>query len=149
MTVPLPFADMIMNGVFRHYGVAHFLFHPAHSTIPEVADAMLYVLAQGKARGLEWWTARDISAWERARRTSAWSAYASEGKDGHGKAAVTFRTERPLKDATVLWLAPNETKTKIDGKRRCAQRVERWGVPFAAATSDLLPGTDHKLALTW
>jgi hypothetical protein len=149
MTVPISFADMILNGVFRHYGIAHFLFHPAHSTVPAVAEAMLGVLAQGKARGLEWWPARDISAWEHARRTATWSTYAVEEKDGHGKANVAFRTERPLPGATVLWLAPDKSQANVDGKPQTTQTIERWGVPFEVVTGDMLPGQAYTLALTW
>jgi len=149
MTAPIAVGDMILNGAFRHYGVAHFLFHPAHSTVPAVADAMFYVLAQGKARGLEWWTCREFNAWERARRTAEWPAYAVEEKDGHGKATATFKTASPLPQATVLWLAPKESKAKLDGKRRHTEMVERWGFPFVAVTSDLASGKDHELTLAW
>jgi hypothetical protein len=149
MTVPTPVGDMILNAALGHYGVAHFLFHPAHSTVPAVADAMLNVLAQGKARGLEWWMAREISAWERARRTVTWSDSAAKENDGHGKATVAFRTERPLSQATILWLAPDKPKAKVDGKRQATQAVERWGFPFEAVTGDLLPGRDHELTVAW
>lgn len=149
MTAPIAVGDMILNGAFRHYGVAHFLFHPAHSTVPAVADAMLYVLAQGKTRGLEWWTARDISAWERARRTAEWTGYSAEEKDGHGKASATFRTASPLPQATVLWLAPDKPAVHVDGKDQPVQGVERWGFSFTTVTGDLLPGQDHELALAW
>lgn len=149
MTVPISVADMILNAAFEHYGIAHFLFHPAHSTIPAVADAMMYVLAQGKTRGLEWWTARDISAWECARRTATWSAYAAEDKDGHGKASVAFRTERPLAGATVLWLAPDKAQSTLDGKSQAPQTVERWGVPFQVTTGDVQPGRACEVSLAW
>ncbi len=149
MTAPIAVGDMILNGAFRHYGVAHFLFHPAHSMVPPVADAMLYVLAQGKSRGLEWWTARDINAWERARRTAEWTACAVEEKDGHGKATATFKTASPLPQATVLWLAPDKSTVSVDDKPQQVQSVERWGFPFLAVTGDLMPDHDHALALAW
>ncbi len=149
MTAPIAVGDMILNGAFRHYGVAHFLFHPAHSTIPAVADAFFYVLAQGKTRGLEWWTARDINTWERARRTAEWPTYGFEEKDGHGRATASFRTGNPLPQATVLWLTPGKPAINVDGKPQPTETVERWGFQFTAVTGDLLPGQDHELAVTW
>jgi hypothetical protein len=149
MTVPVPFVDMIMDTAIRHHGVAHFLFHPAHQVLPTVTDAMLNVLARGKACGLEWWMARDISTWERARRTAVWSTYATEEKDGHGKATVAFRTDRPLPQATVLWLAPDKPQAGVDGKPENTQTVERWGFKFEAVTNDLLPGRPYELSLAW
>ena len=149
MTAPVPVGDMILDGALRHHGVAHFLFHPAHSTIPAVADAMFYVLAQGKSRGLEWWTARDINTWERSRRTAEWSSYRLEEHDGHGRATVTFRTAGSLPQATVLWLAPGKSKAKTDGRRQEGRTVERWGFSFLSVTCDLLSGREHELSVAW
>lgn len=141
MTTPISVGDMILDGVFEHYGIAHFLFHPAHSTIPAVADAMLYVLAKGKERGLEWWTARDISAWENARLSASWSGYSAKAQPDHGEATVSLHTEQPLNGATVLWLTPAAGKS--------AQSVERWGVTFAVSSADVQPGKETVFPAAW
>lgn len=149
MTAPVPVGDMIIDAASRHYGVAHFLFHPAHINIPAVADAFHHVINGARAQGMEWWMAREVSAWERARRTARWSAYCVANKDGHGKVSAALSADQPLSQATVLWLAPGKATAKIDGKRQPKQTVERWGFPFEVATSDLPLGKAKEFAVAW
>src|SRR5687768_11859290 len=62
----------------KTHGVLHLLFHPAHFRHQQVADAMLMSIRRGREEGLEWWTGRQINAWERARRTAKMSEFTSE-----------------------------------------------------------------------
>lgn len=70
LTTPYAVAGPILDQAVRHRGVAHFLFHQVHlDRKPEVADAMRRVTADGRSRGLEWWTAAAINDWQRLRRS--------------------------------------------------------------------------------
>ena len=79
----------------------HLLFHPAHFHRDEVADAMSTAIRRGKQEGLEWWTARQLNAWERARRKIRLTEFAEK--------SVTLASDEPLEDATILRLAPNKS----------------------------------------
>ncbi|NOX52852.1 MAG: hypothetical protein GXP27_00125, partial [Planctomycetes bacterium] len=87
-----PFVDSVL----RHYGVAHFLFHPAHIPKPKVAEALRRLIDYGRSRGLEWWTSQQIYEWEVSRRSTQ-ATFSSPG-------TLTVRADRPLEGATLLFL---------------------------------------------
>ncbi|HEX6972657.1 MAG TPA: hypothetical protein VF234_10610 [Limnochordia bacterium] len=68
VTCPVEFGRAIVDEAAARHGVAHLLFHPAHIRKPGVAEALHEVVGYGRARGLVWWTAARINAWERYRR---------------------------------------------------------------------------------
>ncbi|WP_395093006.1 hypothetical protein [Armatimonas sp.] len=105
---PLEVATPILDAATRFYGVAHFLFHPAHMRKPGVAEALKAVVAEGKRRGIVWRTGRELVTWERARRKAYWVS------------PEELAFPEPLPGATVLTLDP-------DGA------VERWGWRFVAS----------------
>jgi hypothetical protein len=70
VTVPACVTQRFHRAVARVDGITHFLFHPAHIEKPGVAAALAQVIAEGKARDAEWWTAARINCWERNRRTA-------------------------------------------------------------------------------
>jgi hypothetical protein len=117
---PRAVLDPLLAVAVRHHGVLHLLFHPAHIDKPGVADAIVAAAAAARALGLEWWTAREIDAWERARRNVRWSAT---------PAGVAIESPEPMRDATLLTLGG-------DGP---GQPVTRWGFSFRARTTDLVP----------
>ncbi|MDQ6524481.1 hypothetical protein RB608_12760 [Nocardioides sp. LHD-245] len=62
--------DPIIDGALAVHGVAHFLFHGSNmEDHPEVARAVVRTADAARERGLPWWTASEIGAWERARRS--------------------------------------------------------------------------------
>lgn len=61
-------------------GIAHFLFHQHHIyRKEEVRQAFRTVVQEARSRGFEFWTGRQVNAWERARRTARIVA-CSEGR---------------------------------------------------------------------
>ncbi|HZP84331.1 MAG TPA: hypothetical protein VFB21_22005 [Chthonomonadaceae bacterium] len=139
--LPAIFGKRLLNAVKRHYGVLHLLFHPARLSTAGVCEALLEIVACAKQEGLEWWTAWELNAWERARRRIHWSDYRQRA-DG---AIACLRTDEALSDVTVLWLSPAARQLLINGEERPMQRVTRWGFQFYAATFDVLPDTEYTL----
>ena len=111
---PPEVATPILDAAVRFYGIAHFLFHPAHMRKPGVADALKAVVTEGKRRGMVWRTGRELVEWERARRAAFWID------------AETMVLPESLPGATVLTLDPNGD-------------VERWGYKFRTVPQ---PGED-------
>jgi hypothetical protein len=110
------------------HGVLHLLFHPAHFRHQQVVDAILMSIRRGKEEGMEWWTGRQINAWERARRTAKISdCSASDG-------TFTIATEQELPHATVLWLG--DAKLQASGSETSGTH-KAWGFEFAAVTATI------------
>ena len=65
---PTEVFEALLASVKRHHGILHHLCHPFHTVKPEVAQAVRLCVQRGREEGLEWWTAREINDWERARR---------------------------------------------------------------------------------
>lgn len=66
MSVTVPFLERVR----QVRGVAHFLFHQVHiHNQPSVRKALRNVVNEAKRRGFVFWTGKQISEWERARRT--------------------------------------------------------------------------------
>lgn len=139
IVAPKALAAHLIDGAARCHGIAHLLFHPAHILKPGVADALLETIARGAEAGMEWWTAREISAWERARRTARWASCAS--------GCATLSTGEALPGATILLLADPGATLQLDGIRRESTTVQRWGRSFVAVTADLAAGAEYKLSV--
>jgi hypothetical protein len=107
--------------------VLHLLFHPAHWDKKPVPGSLLTAVRRAQEQGLEWWTGKRISEWERARRGVKWTNYQPE-EDG---AAVTATATTPLEDATILWLDAHG--------RGGEQSFTVWGFAFRAETTTLKP----------
>jgi hypothetical protein len=142
---PAALAKPLLEAVVRQHGVLHLLFHPGHIHKPPVAAALLEAVKQGQARGLEWWTARQINEWERARRQVRWQDY----KAADGLVEVRLCAGAPLQDATVLWLCPSAAHVQVDGADQPARRVERWGFQFAAVSYTISEDEAVALRLTY
>jgi len=106
-----------------HHGIAHLLFHPAHIEEPGVADALRMVVGYGREHELEWWTCERINDWERARR----GVRLQSCQRSRGGLTYRFSAERPLQDATLLFL-----NSRADG-----ERVERYGFTFLKVEMEL------------
>ena len=135
--VPAAAVKIILDGALRHHGVAHVLFHPAHVVREEVAAALLSTVAAARAQGMEWWTARQLNEWERARRGVRWRHASSGG-------GVSLTAEKPLREATLLFL--NDCHNPfINDRQYSMQTVTRWGFEFQTVTLDLEESNSYVL----
>jgi hypothetical protein len=130
---PPALAPALLEAVLKHYGILHLLFHPAHIDRPGVADAIREAVRAGEARGLAWWTGREIAAWEAARREALW------GRSPSGD-AVTLTAAAALPGATVLLLDTGGHSLRVEEKEAEEEQVERWSFRFRSATFDLAAG---------
>lgn len=115
---PEAILEPLLASAKAQHGVLHLLFHPGHLKKAHVPPAVERAIVKAKEAGLEWWTAKRINEWERARRKVRWSAYSKD--------SVTIETGAELRDATVLWL---------DG----SGEFEAWGFRFRANVVTLGP----------
>jgi hypothetical protein len=120
---PEPLFRPLLESVRRRHGILHLLFHPTHTIRDDVAGALERSVALARERGMEWWIAADINAWERARRKVRWSDYHAS-KSG---ASVKLFVVDELTDATILWLASEPA----------AATVQRWGFDFRPTVMSL------------
>lgn len=143
ITCPPEFGPPLVDSAVRHYGVGHFLFHPAHIQKPGVADTLRQVVGYGREQGMVWWTGAHLNAWERSRR--AVSVERWHGRSG--EVGMTFRVGTPLRNAALLCLQPdhNPLYAKAEGQPTLPETVTRYGFPFAKLNLDLSTGTE----LTW
>ena len=105
--LPAGRAPRLLDQAVAHGGLAHFLFHPAHIMEPGMADALQTLVAEGRKRGMEWWTHAEVWRWETARRGVRLLGV-TEADD---KLHVRLTTDLPLKGVTVIVHEP-------DGKER-------------------------------
>ena len=120
----------LLDAVEKHHGVLHVLFHPAHIAKPGVADSLHSAVQQVKDRGLEWVTAKQLNAWERARRKVKLQAQYTESNVAP---KVLLSAPEPLSGATILVLGHHQT-VEIDGEQYAAQSSTRFGFEFSAVT---------------
>jgi hypothetical protein len=132
---PEDFGVPLMEASIAAHGVVHYLFHPAHFAKEPTPRAMERMAEEGRQRGIEWWTAKQINDWERARRTVKWSGY---GQDATGT-SVTLTAGAELGGATLMWLAPKGS-VGVDGRACGGTKVTRWGFDFTAGVTDVGQG---------
>ncbi len=125
---PVQIFAALLESVKRHHGVLHQLFHPYHVTNPDVAKSLVDCVREAREAGLEWWTARRINQWERARRSVKLQRFNYEA----GTSSITLRAESELRDATVLCLNPDHAET--------GEPFSAWGFNFAAAVETIPAG---------
>jgi hypothetical protein len=121
---PPALLDALIAGVVRVHGVLHLLFHPAHVAREDVCGAIVQAVARAKAEGMEWWTARQINSWERARRQVSWVGF----DHATNRISATLRAQSELADATILALVPGETSATS------GDHFTAWGFSFLAQT---------------
>ena len=122
-------AHCFADRAFDHHGIAHFLFHPAHVGDPAVRGGLREIVGYTMDKGMPWWTAARIDAWERARRTVRF------GLRDNG--AYEVSSDADLAGATVLQL---DAKGGTPGNV-----VERYGFQFRTVTMDLEGGRNVEL----
>lgn len=122
-------AHCFADRAFAHHGIAHFLFHPAHVGDPAVRGGLREIVGYTRDKGMPWWTAARIDAWERARRMVGF------GLRDNGAYEVSANAN--LKGATVLLLdVEGDTPGDV---------VERYGFRFRTVTMDLVGGRSVEL----
>jgi hypothetical protein len=89
---------------------------------------MLTAIRRAREEGLEWWTGRQINAWERARRAVTLT--------GFDKTTITLNSENELADATVLLSGPTASG---------GGSLQAWGARFRAATKTIRGATQFEL----
>ena len=104
-----------------------------------MVEILCDAVSQSRARGMEWWTAAEINAWERARRAAEWTA--------HDGARACLKTGAALQDATILWLGSNPGTAQVNGVAHETESVERWGFSFQSVEVQLEQGGEY--ALEW
>ncbi|MGN6561932.1 MAG: hypothetical protein ACTHMU_04665 [Thermomicrobiales bacterium] len=128
----------------KHHGVAHFLFHQVHlHRQPAVAQALLDVVAEGRAQGLEWWTSAQINDWARARRAISITS------EPNGDMALRLRiaSQAALAGATLTVLPPANMAGRAGragtpgGAALPARAGDFHGLPAIALDIDLATGT--------
>jgi hypothetical protein len=145
---PLGFMRPLADQCRRAYGVAHFLFHPAHVEDPLDERAIRETVAYARQCGLEWWTSAAINTWERARRKVTIGTAAA----GHAPGRASFRVRAParLPEATLLVLEPVDARVAratLAGVEVAVTAVERHGHRFAQVVADL--DGEHAVEVEW
>ena len=125
--------EPLLQAALRHHGVLHVLFHPAHVDKPGIAETILRTVREAQEHGMEWWTARRIDEWERARRALVWREYVTEEND----VRIRLDAAQPLEEATLLFVGRQEGTVEIEGQAVPLQPCVRWGVTMGAATLNL------------
>jgi hypothetical protein len=125
---PEAILDPLLRAARTHHGVMHLLFHPAHLKKAQVPPAVARAVEAAQAAGLEWWTARQINLWQRARRQVRWEQFTASGE----AAGIALTPEKDLDDATLLWLDPSGS-------------FEAWGFRFRAEQRTLPAGVRQQL----
>lgn len=125
--------DVILDGAQDQHGVAHFLFHGPHLRKPPTRAACLAVADEARRRGMPWWTAERINAWERLRRGVRLAIV--EDENGPALEATCANT---VADAAVLLPAGGVIESATGSQSR---EVVRHGRRFTEVSLDLPAGT--------
>lgn len=130
--------EPILDGVLEVHGVAHFLFHGSNmEDHPEVVPAVTRTAEAARGRGLEWWTAEQIGAWEQSRR-----GVRLKLTDG----GISVTTPKPVRGLGLLLPADNNIAPElIDQAGRWLEIVPviRHGIPHWLVRCDLPAGTTN------
>jgi len=127
---PADYGRPLLDSALRHYGVAHFLFHPAHIQKPHVADTLCGLADLGREQGMEWWTNEQIYRWEIDRRGV---------RATFDAAGMTLQAARPLKQATLLVLRTglDAKPVHLNGQAAAGKPWNVYGFDFDSVTTDL------------
>ncbi len=131
VTCPPEYGLQLTDSVLRHHGVAHFLFHPAHIKKPGVAPAIEGLVKYARERGMEWWTSRQISEWERCRRGVHMSC--------KEPSSFELRSSGRLADATLLFLrtGAHGRGVAVNGNPAATSAFEAYGFKFDSVTVEV------------
>ncbi len=137
---PYSAGPLLLDRVQRHYGIAHYLFHPNHVLRPGVPTAMTDLVQLVSTRGLPWWQSYEINAWERARRAVRFTF-----DDRH---SIHLTAETQLQDACILVHRPRgcPLTLRVNGEPQDYPSVERYGFLFAKVIVEL---DQRRTSLHW
>jgi hypothetical protein len=134
LTCPAEVGPAVVDWALAHYGVAHFLFHPAHAAKPPVAEAMRSVVTYAQGKGIPWWTNNQIQDWERRRRQVSMRL-----SEGSGVPAWTVEATQAMPGATLLWFG-SQPPSVAGTKKSC--EIEVYGFKASAFVVDLEAGQE-------
>lgn len=127
---PRELSKPLADAAAKSHGIFHLLFHPAHMARPDVPKALLYSVKIARKLGMEWWPARRINEWERARYKAKWTGW-EKTKNG---VRVSLETGDALPGATILWLGGGSCM--VNGRKSKSRVVKRWGFAFDSIVVD-------------
>ncbi|WP_409345800.1 hypothetical protein [Paenibacillus sp. MBLB4367] len=127
-SVIVPFLEQVA----KVEGIAHFLFHQVHLHSNEnVRNSFARFVQEAKARGFTFWTAEQINAWERKRRTVQieisgdrhdWSIAV---KPPRGEAEAASAAEREGEGEATKWVV----WVPVPAGQSVQDAVRKFGVP--------------------
>lgn len=132
---PENICEPLLRAALRNHGVLHLLFHPDHTHKPAVDAAFVRAVAMAKREGLEFWTARELNAWERARRGVVWRGLQLDD----GTARLEVRPASTLQEATWLLTDIGAVALAVNGGPPASMKVRRWGFDFHMAIESVAP----------
>ncbi|MGZ0149090.1 hypothetical protein ACXJJ3_18615 [Kribbella sp. WER1] len=136
--------DVILDGAQAVHGVAHFLFHGPHLYLrPPTRSACIELAAEARRRGMPWWTAGQLNAWERSRRGVTLSV--APHPDGF---TVRAQAAEPVPGAAILLAVPDAGRDPIVKEGEGSTRtLDRFGRTFVELTADIVAG-DNRWVIT-
>ena len=142
ITCPVFYGRGLLDSVSRYYGIAHFLFHPAHIEKPGVRDAVIDVVEYAHLKGMEWWTSKQIGDWEQKRRQIRIM------HQGHDRFTITS----PVSVGSVTFIFPipdtiNDFSIQIDGRLIDWKSISIYGRNFAEIIIDIAANQEIKVQL--
>ena len=142
ITCPVFYGRGLIDSVSRHYGIAHFLFHPAHIEKPNVRDAVIDVVEYAHLQGMEWWTSEQIGDWEQKRRQIRII------HQRHDRFTITSPIS--VGSVTFIFLIPdtiNDFSIQIDGRLIDWKSISIYGCNFAEIIIDIAANQEIKVQL--
>ena len=142
ITCPVFYGRGLIDSVSRHYGIAHFLFHPAHIEKPNVRDAVIDVVEYAHLQGMEWWTSEQIGDWEQKRRQIRII------HQRHDRFTITSPIS--VGSVTFIFLIPdtiNDFSIQIDGRLIDWKPISIYGCNFAEIIIDIAANQEIKVQL--
>lgn len=119
-------ATQFAERVHRHYGIGHYLFHPAHVWEPAVRAGLRAIVGFTRDLQMPWWTAARIGDWERSRRSVCFR------RSGDGEYELV--SPKALGGATLLF--SGKGTLSVNGEP-VEERVERYGFDLGMVTLDI------------
>ena len=122
-------ATQFAERIYKHYGIGHYLFHPAHVWDSAVRGGLRAIVGFTRDLDMPWWTASRIGHWERARRAVRFTRSGAGGYE--------LQAEETLQGATLLFTGGG--KAKVNGVK-VEEQVERYGFTLGTVTLDIAAG---------
>lgn len=130
---PFPMAYELLEQAIHHYGIAHFSLRPEVTTQSEGAEELRRLVGHGRLKGMEWWTAKEIIAWEEGRRKIYHRLIQQEEESWE----LQLTAPVTMEDFSLLLLCSFPPQLQLGGRVLTPRSLERYGIPFYAFQFDL------------